>query len=197
MLESEDNELDAQEICLVCFVMASLLDGHTQDVEALHAALRAVLSRCGAGSEQVPWHLISARAMNKQVARAAEAARDVVKPTLQMLAPIEDAKSSALALPKTKKCVKSPLLMYFNFYRERDAILGRLVGKITSAYWAVVKREFRNLDASERLAIEDDTKDALQSCFRAVFCEFPKVLRAQIVRRKLESQDPSDFDDLA
>ena len=81
-----DEHLDVECICLVLYVLASRLDGHSQDIEKLHAALGAILCRCGSEQEQIPWHLIASRVANKQAARSMEAARELTQPVLRMIA---------------------------------------------------------------------------------------------------------------
>ena len=85
----EENEhIDVEFLVLLFYILATLVDGHTQDVEALHASLHAMLRRCGGASDMVPFHHISSRATNKQISCASNEIRELVQATLKPLADI-------------------------------------------------------------------------------------------------------------
>jgi len=112
--------------------LAAKVDGHTQDIESLHAQVQQQAKKSGAGRDQVTWHNIVSRAMCRQVSSVAYDAMAFTDNLLPHMC-LEDAdqqgngadvstrRSRRAANPKA---VKAPILQYFNDSRIRDTALG-------------------------------------------------------------------------
>ena len=136
-------EIDIEYLVMLFFITAALTNCHTQDIEALHAALRNIIVRGGGACEYVPWHLVNARALNKQVLLTTQAASTQVANWLKALGDID---RESLAVAVVQKCVKSPLLAFFNNCRKRDKVLYGKVPEISDSYWNAIRGEWLALE---------------------------------------------------